>query len=188
MAASAGNRAYTPGSRVNATVLATGLIVVVPLIAVLLSSLGRDPHFVRSPLIGQLAPGFSLTPVDGGAPVSLESLRGRPVVLNFWAAWCAPCYQEHAALTAAAASLPDVQLLGVVYEDEEANVRSFLRERGAAYPALMDPAGKTAIAYGIYGVPETYFIDGEGRIVEKYLGPLSTDRIQALVGKARGER
>jgi cytochrome c biogenesis protein CcmG/thiol:disulfide interchange protein DsbE len=173
-------------SRVNTRVLVAGAAIVVPLLAVLVLNLGRDPHSVRSPLIGRPAPAFSLAPVAGGAPMSLESLRGRPVVINFWATWCVPCLEEHAALAAAAKALRDVQFLGVVYEDEEATTQVFLRQRASAYPSFMDPEGKTAIAYGVFGVPETFFIDRAGRIVEKYVGPLDQGTIAALVARAKG--
>ena len=184
-ATSAPGARSAPGSRVNARVLAAGLAVVLPLLAVLVFNLGRDPHSVRSPLVGRPAPAFSLPPAGDGAPMSLDALRGRPVVINFWATWCVPCLQEHAALTQAAKTLRDVQFLGVVYEDEEANIQAFLQQRGSAYPSLVDPGGKTAIAYGVFGVPETFFIDGAGRIVEKYVGPLDPDRIAVLVARAK---
>jgi cytochrome c biogenesis protein CcmG/thiol:disulfide interchange protein DsbE len=174
-----------PRGGVNRKALVVGLLVVLPLLAVLVANLGRDPHSVRSPLLGQSAPPFELSTVEGGAEISLESLRGKSVVMNFWATWCVPCFQEHPALTAAARAMgQDVQFLGVVYEDEEARVRAFLAERGTTYPSLLDPGGRTAIAYGVYGVPETYFIDPAGRVVEKYVGPLDPETIARLVAKA----
>ena len=174
-------------SRINRKVLIGGLLVALPLIAVLLANLGRDPHVVRSPLVGRPAPAFTLPPVGGGAPVSLEQLRGKTVVVNFWATWCVPCFEEHAALSAAARGLRDVTFLGIVYEDEEARTQEFLKQHGSAYPSLMDPEGRAAIAYGVFGVPETFFIDGSGTIVEKYVGPLQRSTIAALVERARGE-
>ena len=167
--------------RLNVRVLAAAALVVVPLLVVLVLNLGRDPRAVRSPLVGRAAPSFALKPVGGGAQVGLDSLRGRPVVLNFWATWCVPCFQEQAALSAGAAAFPGVNFLGVVYEDEEAKSRDFLAEHGQAYPSLMDHEGKTAIAYGVFGVPETFFIDRGGRIVEKYVGPLDGETLAALV-------
>jgi cytochrome c biogenesis protein CcmG/thiol:disulfide interchange protein DsbE len=172
--------------RVNVRILVAGLAVAVPLLAILVLNLGRDPHAVRSPLVGRSAPGFSLVPLGGGQPVQLETLRGHPVVLNFWATWCVPCFQEHAALAEAARSFRDVRFLGVVYEDDEARAMSFVQEQPSGYPCFADPGGRTAIAYGVFGVPETFFIDGSGRIVEKFVGPLDPGTIAALVAKAKG--
>jgi cytochrome c biogenesis protein CcmG/thiol:disulfide interchange protein DsbE len=73
-----------------------------------------------------------------------------------------------------------------VYEDEESRTAEFLRQRPSVYPSLIDPEGKTAISYGVFGVPETFFIDRSGRIVEKYVGPLDEGTIQSLVARARG--
>jgi cytochrome c biogenesis protein CcmG/thiol:disulfide interchange protein DsbE len=160
----------------NRKVLIAGLVVTLPLLGILFANLGRDPHAVDSPLIGRPAPPFSLQPIGGGEEVSLEGLRGRPVVVNFWATWCVPCYQEHGVLTRAARAIgADAQFLGIIYEDEEPRVRRFLREQGSAYPSLLDDDGKTAIAFGVYGVPETFFIDASGKIVAKHVGPVDAD-------------
>ena len=173
-------------SRANGKVLFAGAAVAVPLLAVLLLNLGRDPHTVRSPLVGHLAPHFSLAPAGGGAQVDLASLRGSPVILNFWATWCVPCIAEHEALAAAARKAPEVRFLGLLYEDEESRAEAFLAQRGRAYPTLIDPQGRTAIAYGVAGVPETFAIDAQGGIVEKRAGPVDAQVLEALVARARG--
>jgi cytochrome c biogenesis protein CcmG/thiol:disulfide interchange protein DsbE len=168
----------------NRRVLAVGLVLALLLVGVLMAGLGRDMT-VRSPLVGRPAPGFSLRPVGGGTPVGLAELRGQPAVINFWATWCVPCYQEHGVLTRAAGALAGrVRFVGVVYEDSEENVQSFGREHGAGYPSLVDPDGRMAIAYGIFGVPETYFLDANGTVVSKYIGPLDDRRLAAELAKA----
>lgn len=170
----------------NRKVLLAGLLLVVPLLGVLFANLGRNPHAVNSPLIGRPAPPFTLPPVGGGAPVSLASLRGRPVVVNFWATWCAPCAEEHPLLGAAANALgADVQFIGIVYEDEEVPVQAYLRGHGKAFPSLMDAGSKTAIAYGVFGVPETYFIDPDGNVAAKFVGPLDREALLANLRKAK---
>jgi cytochrome c biogenesis protein CcmG, thiol:disulfide interchange protein DsbE len=171
----------------NRKVLIVGLAVALPLLALLFANLGRDPHMVDSPLIGHAAPPFALRRVGGGDPVALADLKGRPVVLNFWATWCAPCQEEHPELLAVARALgASVQFLGVVYEDEEDSIVEYLKDRGQAYPSLMDDGGRAAIAYGVFGVPETFFINGEGQIVAKHVGPLDRDLLAQYVRLASG--
>jgi cytochrome c biogenesis protein CcmG/thiol:disulfide interchange protein DsbE len=169
----------------NRKVLAAGAAAVVPLLAVLLANIKRDPSSVRSPLVGRAAPEFRLVPVGGGAPVTLASLRGQPVVMNFWATYCVPCLEEHELLQdAARATAGRVQFLGVVYDDKEEDVRVFLRRHGgSSYPSLLDVNGGTAIAYGVAGVPETYFIDPQGRIAFKQTGALDEATLRASLDK-----
>jgi cytochrome c biogenesis protein CcmG/thiol:disulfide interchange protein DsbE len=169
---------------VNKTVLAVGLAITVPLIAVLAMGFGKDPNRIDSPLVGRDAPPFELKPVGGGDPITLTSMKGKPLVVNFWATWCVPCQVEHGLLQQAAQSMGQhVRFLGVVYDDEDARIQEFLKRHGSGYPALVDKSGKTAIAYGVYGVPETFFIDPRGRIVAKYEGPLGPEALAANVQK-----
>jgi len=169
----------------NRRVLWVGLALTVPLVAVLFANLGRDPRAIRSPLIGKAAPAFALPTADGAAAVELGELRGRVVVVNFWATWCVPCFEEHEVLARGAEQFADrAQFLGVVYQDEVARVERYLNRFGQSYPALLDEGGQTAIAYGVGGVPETYFISPEGVIVEKYEGPLTSRALGALVESA----
>lgn len=164
----------------NRWVLLVGLLLLVPLVAVLYMNLGHDPTAIETPMVGRQAPPFTLRPAGGGDPIALADFSGTPVVLNFWASWCQPCAQEHPFVVAAARHWQGrVQFLGVVYEDEEQNALAYLRLRGGApYPSLMDPNDTAAIAYGIYGVPETFFIDANGKIVDKVVGPLNSYELE----------
>lgn len=167
--------------------LLVGLLFTTPLVYFLARGFEFDPHTIDSPLIGKPAPGFTLDPLGGGAPVTLASHSGTPVVLNFWATWCVPCQQEHAALQQAARTFAGkVAMYGIIYNDTSENIQLWLNRRGSAYPTLLDPGTRTAIGYGVYGVPETFFIDRKGTIVEKYAGPLDLggilSRIEKLVG------
>jgi cytochrome c biogenesis protein CcmG/thiol:disulfide interchange protein DsbE len=168
----------------NKTVLIIGVVIVAVVVFVLFAGLGKDPAIIDSPLIGKPAPPFALKAVGSGETIDLEALRGKPVILNFWATWCGPCYEEHPTLVANARNLPNVQFVGVVFNDDEDKIMRFLAQRGTAYPTLLDTNGKTAIAYGVGGVPETYFINPAGTIVAKYAGPLSTEELQANLAKA----
>jgi cytochrome c biogenesis protein CcmG/thiol:disulfide interchange protein DsbE len=168
----------------NRSVLIVGALIAAVLIGILFMGLGRDPQEIKSPLIGKTAPQFVLKEVGSGQPISIEQYRGKPLVINFWATWCGPCYEEHPVLVANARALqPQVQFLGVVFQDSEQKIQQFLNERGTAYPTLVDEAGKTAIADGVGGVPETFFLDGTGNIVAKFSGALSTEALRENLQK-----
>ena len=169
----------------NKTVLSVGAFLTAALVAVFFFALGKDPQHIDSPLIGRVAPPFTLQAVGTHEMVDLSRYRGKPVVLNFWATWCHPCWDEHPVLTQVSQmTAGQVQFVGVVFQDEESKIENFLRQRGWAYPTLVDVAGKTAIAYGVGGVPETYFLDKNGKIVAKYEGPMSAEILQANIQKA----
>ena len=168
----------------NRTVLIVGVAITLALVAILFVGLGQDPAEIKSPLIGKPAPPFALKAVGSGQTIDIAALRGKPVVLNFWATWCVPCYQEHPVLVQNAQMIPNVQFIGVVFNDTEDKINAFLRERGSAYPTLLDEQGKTAIEYGVGGVPETYFLNREGVIVAKFNGPMTTEILQSNLAKA----
>jgi cytochrome c biogenesis protein CcmG/thiol:disulfide interchange protein DsbE len=162
----------------NKGVLAIGLSVTLPILGLLLLNIGRNPTAITSPLINKPAPDVRMQNLEGGGSLQMSALRGRPAVVNFWATWCIPCIQEHQSLSAGARLNPDVTFLGVVYEDTVENAKGFLAQRGAAYTTYEDVDGKAAIAFGVYGVPETFFIDARGTIVDKYVGPLDDDLLR----------
>jgi cytochrome c biogenesis protein CcmG/thiol:disulfide interchange protein DsbE len=168
----------------NRTVLLVGIIIAAALVGVLFMGLGKDPALIQSPLIGKPAPTFALRQIGTQNIVDLAQFKGKPVVVNFWATWCMPCWEEHPVLVANARILqPNVQFLGVVFQDKEDKILNFLQQRGSSYPTVVDDAGKTAIAYGVGGVPETFFVDANGVIVAKHTGPMSSDDIEANLRK-----
>jgi cytochrome c biogenesis protein CcmG/thiol:disulfide interchange protein DsbE len=148
-------------------------------------NIDRNPTAINSPLIHKPAPDVLMQKLEGDGSLRISSLRGRPAVVNFWATWCIPCIQEHTSLTAGARSNPDVSFLGVVYEDSAENARRFLAMRGSAYPSYVDEDGRAAIAFGVYGVPETFFVDAKGTVVDKYVGPLDDQTLQEKLAAAR---
>ena len=137
--------------------------------------LGRDPTLVDSPLLGKPAPAATLPDLDGGGDLTLASLRGRVVVVNFWASWCVPCRTEHPELVAAAAAYrgAGVTFVGVNYQDQRSSALRFLDDlgRGRGYRYVTDPGSRAALDFGVFGVPETYFLDRSGVVAAKITGP-----------------
>ncbi|MCB2412547.1 redoxin family protein [Demequina sp. TTPB684] len=136
--------------------------------------LNRDPTLVFTPLIGQPASERTMPYLEQEGAVSLSDFRGQVVVVNFWASWCVACREEHPALNAAAAAYRDagVQFIGVVYQDRPSSAITFLDEMGRteSYRYVTDPESRVAIDFGVFGVPETFFIDETGTIVAKITG------------------
>lgn len=134
------------------------------------------------PLVGKPAPDFRLESLDG-AQVSLASLKGRPVVLNFWASWCTPCREEaplFRELSERQGAGQGLAVIGVLFQEtNEQNARDFIKEYALAYPSLRDPGIKTGINYGVAGIPETFFIDKEGVIRHVDRGGLTRERLNA---------
>lgn len=132
-----------------------------------------------SGLIGRAAPNFTLVDLDGG-PVRLADLRGRPVIVNFWASWCAPCVREFPLLRAAAERHGDeLAIVGIIYQDRSEDARSFMERMGATWPSAVDPGGEVAVSYGIHGPPESFFIDRAGIVVDRQIGELSAAGLDA---------
>ncbi len=163
--------------------------VAIPVIGILAFGLTRDPSQIVSPLPGRYAPLFALQVfADSGGRTSLDSirledLRNKVVVLNFWASWCLACKDEHAALSQVAAKYAgaDVRFVGVLYNDIAENGRRWIASMGGqSYASVLDPGSRTAIDYGLYGVPETFFIGRNGKVAYKHLGPITA---QLLVQK-----
>ncbi|HET7433394.1 MAG TPA: DsbE family thiol:disulfide interchange protein [Thermoanaerobaculia bacterium] len=168
----------------NRFALSIGGLATVTLLIVLMAGLGRDPKHIDSPLIGKPAPQFTLQRAGSGESIDLAAFRGKPIVVNFWATWCGPCWEEHPILNEAARANGDrVQFLGVVFQDDEAKILGFLQQRGAAYPTVIDQRGTTAIAYGVGGVPETFILDANGIIVAKHDGPVSAEQLQSYLAE-----
>jgi cytochrome c biogenesis protein CcmG/thiol:disulfide interchange protein DsbE len=143
-------------------------------------TLGEDPHTIPSALIGKKAPETDLPPVAGltnnGTPVpgvSTADLMGKVSVVNVFASWCVPCRQEHPLLEELA-TVDGIQLIGINYKDKPENARRFLGSLGNPYDRIgADEKGRVSIDWGVYGVPETYIVDGQGVIRYKFIGPLT---------------
>lgn len=177
------------------------MLVAIPLLVLFAFGLRRgDPRLIPSPLVDQPAPDFALPvmamegPVDGrettGDTIRLSELEGEIVVLNFFASWCVPCRLEHRSLTRAALRYANrgVRFFGVVYNDEPPAIRDYVRRLGGqSYPALLDPGQRVAIDYGLVGVPETFFIDGDGVVRHKVFSAVNDmileDQLEAMLAE-----
>jgi len=136
----------------------------------------RDIHALPSPLIGKPAPLFSLTDVmDPARTVSNAALKGQVYVLNVWGTWCVACRQEHEALLDIARQnvLP---IVGLDYMDQREKAQQWLTQLGNPYAAVaFDTDGRTAIDWGVYGAPETFLVDGQGRVIYKFISPMTPE-------------
>jgi cytochrome c biogenesis protein CcmG/thiol:disulfide interchange protein DsbE len=147
------------------------------------------PSELPSPLVGKTAPDIALPALDAEAQnfTRGELGQGKPVIVNFWASWCAPCRIEHSTLQALAAR-KGITLYGVDYKDDPKNARSFLSELGNPFSKIdQDREGRVSIDWGVTGVPETFVIDGKGVIRVHYAGPLNDAVLERLILPALGK-
>lgn len=170
------------------------LVALLPLVAfaglAALFGLGLlgDPSKVPSALIGKPVPDFSLPRLDGatrdGRPMpglaTADLKTGEVTLVNVWASWCVPCRDEHPLLLALAQE--GVRIVGVNYKDEPENALRFLGALGTPFAAIgSDRAGRATLDWGVYGVPETFVVDGDGRIRYKHIGPLTPSAVEFVL-------
>lgn len=169
---------------------ASPLMIAPPLIFAALAGLfiwgmGReDPRALPSALAGHEAPAVKVVALGSYPALTDEILRdGQPKLVNFFASWCAPCRVEHPKLVELSAE--GVPLYGVNYKDTTAKALSFLGELGNPYAALgADETGRMGLDWGVYGVPETFVLDGAGQIVHRFAGPLTERALEAEIRPA----
>ncbi len=161
------------------------LAAVAGLLALLVWRVTHQPH---PPKLGKPAPAFTARRLDGKGELTLASLVGRPVVLNFWASWCGPCKSEAAALERTWNQYRGHGLivLGVDYNDATSDARRFVSKRGLTFPIVRDRTGLIGDRYDLTGVPETFIIDRRGRVIEHIVAPV--DRGKNVDTFARGLR
>jgi cytochrome c biogenesis protein CcmG/thiol:disulfide interchange protein DsbE len=154
---------------------------------------GEDPNLVASPLLGQAAPSLDLPLLDGSGNFDATVLDGKVVVVNFFASWCLPCKEEQPDLAAAADAFADrdVVFVEIAYQDQAETALAFLDEFGSSASAiyLSDPGGRAAIAFGVFGIPETFFIAADGTVVGKAIGATDALTLGTTIDAVlRGER
>jgi cytochrome c biogenesis protein CcmG/thiol:disulfide interchange protein DsbE len=164
------------------------LVVFMALAWLLFQRLGAgDPASIPSTLIGLSAPRLDLPGLDGATGLTDADLRGGHVsVVNIFASWCEPCHYEHEYLLALAADpslkAKGVAIYGVAQKDSAENVRRFLGAKGDPYAKVgLDPDNRAGIDWGVYGVPETFIVTGDGKLVFKLVGPITAATLESEV-------
>lgn len=175
------------GSRTRILLALTPLVIFATLAAIFFLQLssGRDVSEIPSALIGTKAPFHNLAPLEGATrngaampALTAETAKGKLTLVNFWASWCVPCRQEHPIILALSQD-PRLTVLGVNYKDGTENALRFLGELGNPYAAIgIDPNGKMAIDWGVYGIPESYLVGPDGTILYKKVGPFDENSVK----------
>jgi len=161
-----------------------------PVLGLLAYGFRVNPRDIPTPLIDRPAAAFELTSY-AGERVSLDAYRGRVVVVNFWASWCHPaCYEEAPVLERnwRAYRDRDVVVLGVDIQDKAEAAKKFIADFSLTFPNALDAAGRVSVDYGVYGVPETFFIDRRGRIRAKHVGAVTDEAFRRQVERLLAER
>lgn len=159
--------------------MAVPIVVFASFVGLAVTGMYRDdPESLPSAREGQPAPAVVLSEFSGKELFDDSDLRdGEVKLVNYWASWCAPCRVEHPNLEAL--SQEGIKIYGINYKDQEDNAASFLEELGDPYAAIgRDEKGRMALDWGVYGVPETYVIDGDGKIILRFAGPITQRVIQ----------
>ena len=178
--------------RVRIAAQALALAAVVGLLGLLIwkvthqagAGLGADVDRGQRPM----APNFDLPRLDGRGTLRLASLKGKVVVLNFWATWCDPCKREAPVLASAHREWRNrgVRFVGVDVKDAKSAARRFVRAQRLTYPHVRDATAKTAIRFGAFLYPETFFITRSGKVVKRIKGELTRSQLDANIRRALG--
>jgi cytochrome c biogenesis protein CcmG/thiol:disulfide interchange protein DsbE len=146
-------------------------------------ALHHSPQVIPRATVGQSAPNDALPSLAGAAPAPIRTALKGTTLVNFFASWCAPCAEE--APTLAALKAEGVRVVGVAWKDDPAKTRDFLARYGDPYQAIfVDQDGRAGIDFGVTGVPETYLVSADGRILDKRAAPLTAADAEALLARA----
>lgn len=165
------------------------VFAIAALVVVLVLAFRRDPHDIRTGTVGKPAAAFTVQKLDGSGSVALDEARGKVTVVNFFASWCIPCKEENPALLRAYERYrsSDVVFLGVLYQDSRDSGLKYINDNGVTWPTGSDDDGRVAFAYGVFGIPETYFIGADGVIAGRHIGPIDDTTLTNAIDKLRAQ-
>jgi len=165
------------------------VIAMAALVTVLILAFRRDPHDIRTGTVGKPAAAFSVQRLDGAGSLQLEDTRGKVTVVNFFASWCIPCKEENPALVRVYERYrsSNVVFIGVLYQDSRESGLQYVRDNGVTWPTGSDDDGRVAFAYGVFGIPETYFIGADGVIAGRHIGPIDETTLVTAIDELRAQ-
>src|SRR5882672_1118450 len=150
------------------------VVVIAALVVVLVLAFRRAPTDIRTGTVGKPAAAFTLQRLDGTDKMVIDAPAGRVTVINFFASWCIPCKEENPALVRVYERYrsSDVVFIGVLYQDSRENGLKYVQDNGVTWLTGSDDDGRVAFSYGVFGIPETYFIGADGIIAGRHIGPI----------------
>ena len=163
--------------------------IIAALVVVLVLAFRRDPHDIRTGTIGRPAAAFTLQKLDGSGTLALDDAKGKVIVINFFASWCIPCKEENPALVRVYERYrsSDVVFVGVLYQDSRDSGLRYVRDNGVVWPTASDDDGRVAFSYGVFGIPETYFIGADGVIQGRHFGPIDETTLVTAIDCLRAK-
>ena len=168
----------------------TAIASIAILVLVLLLAFRRDPRDIRTGTVGKPAAAFTLQKLDGSGALRLDDARGKITVVNFFASWCIPCKEENPALVRVYEryrASSDVVFLGVLYQDSRDSGLKYVQDNGVNWLTGSDDDGRVAFAYGVFGIPETYFIGADGIIAGRHIGPVDESTLVTAIDCLRSK-
>jgi cytochrome c biogenesis protein CcmG/thiol:disulfide interchange protein DsbE len=178
-------RAARPRRRTALYSALTLAVVFAAFVGVLATRKSAIDRQARSPLLGQQAPPIAGNGIVDATHFDLASLRGRYVLVNFFASWCVPCQHEQPQLVQWEHESPSHAVVGVLFSDTPGPAKAFLQANRGDWPAVADPDGQLALNYGVRGPPESYLVNPQGIVLAKYVGEVSAAGLDRLVARAQ---